>query len=129
MLDYLTLDDARLRRLFAFTERETSLVWFHSVTRLGDFWKFLATNILTKVAQIFGNFLGCCEKHYFVSKNCCGSFLGRVWKNWATFYSNIWSHCVWTTFFLNVNNFLQGTYLHTYLYALTFIASDRKWQK
>ena len=64
-----------------------------SVTRLGNFLKFSATNFLTKVAQIFGNFLGCCEKHYFISKNYCGSFLGIVWKIWATFYSNIWSHC------------------------------------
>ena len=40
-----------------------------SVTRLDDFWKFLATKYLTKVAQILGNFLGCCEKHYFSSKN------------------------------------------------------------
>ena len=30
-----------------------------SVTRLGDFWKFLATNFLIKVAQIFCNFVGC----------------------------------------------------------------------
>ena len=56
-----------------------------SVTRLGDFWKFLATNFLTKVTQIFGNFLGYCEKHYFVSKNSCGSFWGIIWKIWATF--------------------------------------------
>ena len=44
------------------------------VTRLGDFWKFLAKKFLSKVAQIFGNLLGYSEKHYFVSKNCCGSF-------------------------------------------------------
>ena len=35
----------------------------YNVTRLGDFWKFLATNFLTKVTKIFGNFLGYCEKH------------------------------------------------------------------
>ena len=66
-----------------------------SGTRLGDFWKLLATNFLTKVAQIFGNFLGYCEKHYSVSKNCCGSFLDIVWEIWTTFYSNIWSHWTW----------------------------------
>ena len=27
-----------------------------SVTRLGDFWKVLATNFLTKIAQIIGDF-------------------------------------------------------------------------
>ena len=63
-----------------------------SVTRLGDFWKLMPTNFLTKVAQIFGNFLGYCEKHYSVSKNCCGSFLDIVWEIWATFFSNIWSY-------------------------------------
>ena len=29
-----------------------------SVTRLGDFWTFLGTKFLAKVAQIFGNILG-----------------------------------------------------------------------
>ena len=33
-----------------------------SVTRLGAFWKFLMTNLLAKVAQIFGNCLGYFEK-------------------------------------------------------------------
>ena len=37
-----------------------------SVTRLGDFWKFLATNLLTKVAQNIGDFLGYFEKEHFM---------------------------------------------------------------
>ena len=41
---------------------------------------------------MFGNFLGYSEKHYFLSKDCYNSFFGIVWKIWATFYSNIWSH-------------------------------------
>ena len=36
-----------------------------SGTRLGDFRKFLVTNFLTKVAQIFGDFLGFVERHHF----------------------------------------------------------------
>ena len=32
-----------------------------SVTRLGDFWKILVTNFLTKVAQIIEDFLGFLE--------------------------------------------------------------------
>ena len=28
----------------------------NSVTKLGDVWKFLATNFLSKVAQMFGDF-------------------------------------------------------------------------
>ena len=37
-----------------------------SVTRLDEFWKFLATNLLAKVAQNIGDFLGYLEKYYFV---------------------------------------------------------------
>ena len=36
-----------------------------SVTRLGDFWKFSTTNILTKIAQLFEDFLGRFEKENF----------------------------------------------------------------
>ena len=32
------------------------------VSRLGDFWKFLLTNLVTKVAQLFVDFLGYYEK-------------------------------------------------------------------
>ena len=45
------------------------------MTWLGYFWNVLATNFLTKAAQIFGNSLGYFEKHYFLSKNCRGYFL------------------------------------------------------
>ena len=62
------------------------------VTRLGDFWKFWLTNLLTKVAQIFGKFLCYFESHHLFSKNCGSYFFGNYWKFWATFYSNFWSH-------------------------------------
>ena len=42
-----------------------------NVARLGDFWKFLAKRILTKVAQMIGNFQGNLEKPH-----CC-YFLGN----------------------------------------------------
>ena len=38
-----------------------------SVTRFGDFWNFLAINFITKVAQIFGDFLGFFEKHPIIT--------------------------------------------------------------
>ena len=57
-----------------------------SVTRLGDFESF-GKNISSKRSpndwQLFGLF----------RKTCIFYFLGNFWKNWATFYSNIWSHC------------------------------------
>ena len=52
-----------------------------SVTRLGAFWKFSATNMLIKVAQIFNDFEGHFEKHQVLSKTF-----------WATYVE------VWTTF-------------------------------
>ena len=46
--------------------------------QIGRFWMFLATNLLAKVVQIYGIFLGNCKKHYFFNKNCCGSLLVNV---------------------------------------------------
>ena len=39
-----------------------------SVTRLGDFFNFLATNCISKVAPIFGDFLDSCEAIAFNDK-------------------------------------------------------------
>ena len=63
-----------------------------SVTRLGDFWKFLGTKFLAKVAQIFSNNVGLCWKMELFTLNWCGYFLAIFCRNWATFYFNIWSH-------------------------------------
>ena len=38
----------------------------NSMTRLGDFCKFLRTNCSQKIAQIFSNILGYCEKCHFL---------------------------------------------------------------
>ena len=38
------------------------------MTKLGDFWNFLATKFITKVAQMFGDFLGGCENHHFLNQ-------------------------------------------------------------
>ena len=47
------------------------------MTRLGDFWKFLVTNFLTKVAQMYVDFLGYFENFQF-------HFLTTVVTFWAT---------------------------------------------
>ena len=40
------------------------------------------------------DFLVSFEKSHFLNKNSCGYFSGQMLqKNWATFYSIIWSHC------------------------------------
>ena len=61
------------------------MVVIHSVTRLGDFLKFLATKMFfSKVAQKLGDILGYFEK-IFLIKHCCGSFLGNVWGKFCYF--------------------------------------------
>ena len=61
-----------------------------SVTRLGDFWKFVAIKFLTKVAQIIGNFLGYFENHHSYLKTADANFWATFGNIWATFYSNWW---------------------------------------
>ena len=53
---------------------------FNSVTRLGDFWKFLETKLLTKVAQNVGNFLGYFENqnHVTTAASIFGQFLEKI---------------------------------------------------
>ena len=38
-----------------------------SVTKWGSFWKFLAANFISKVAQIFNVYLGYFEQHHFLN--------------------------------------------------------------
>ena len=52
-----------------------------SVTRLGYSWNVLVIKIITKGAQIFGDFLGYFEKQNFESKICCDF-------SWVTFGIN-----------------------------------------
>ena len=83
-----------------------------SVTRLGDFWKFLVTNIPSKVPKIFGDILGylgsgCGSVGRAVASNSKGlqfksshqqTFILNIFcqdgenRIWATFYANIRSH-------------------------------------
>ena len=63
-----------------------------SVIRLGDFCNFLATNFITKVAQMIGNFLGNFENHCILRQIVVATFRAIFGQTWATFYPNIWSH-------------------------------------
>ena len=59
---------------------------FYSVTRLCDFWIFLATKFLTKVAQLFSDFMGYFENHNFQTTTVvAGHIWSPFWKFWATF--------------------------------------------
>ena len=70
-----------------------SVVLMCSVPRLGDFWKYLSTNLLTKVAQTDWCRLGYFEIDRFVLKLLWILF----WQLFETFgllfYSTFWSHC------------------------------------
>ena len=58
-----------------------------SVTRFGYFWK-VWQKILTKVAQIFGNFLGFALKYNFLKNTAVATFWSTfVDKNWLIFNS------------------------------------------
>ena len=64
-----------------------------SVTRLGDFWKFLATKFVKIVAKIICNFLGLFWKPNYYVKTGVATYGATFGNIWATFHSNIWSHC------------------------------------
>ena len=62
--------------------------------QIGRFLKFLATEFLAKVAQIFSNNFGLLWKMDLFTV-----FWATFVDNWATFCSNIWSHwTLWTNF-------------------------------
>ena len=54
------------------------------MTRLGDFLKFLSADILTKVAQIFNNFLGYFENIILKVKTIESTFWATFVENWVT---------------------------------------------
>ena len=59
-------------------DRSPGSVVICSVTRLGDFLKFLATKFQVKEAQMIGNFFGYFEKPHSYLKTALATF-------WATF--------------------------------------------
>ena len=63
---------------------------------VGDFLKFLVTNYLEKVAQMFSDFWVIFKRQFF-SKNWRRHFFGQLSKKLGYFYINIWSHW-WLSF-------------------------------
>ena len=55
------------------------------VTRLGNFWKFLAQNLNSKVAKMFVDFLCYFEKHNSLLKTAVAAFWDNFWKNLGYF--------------------------------------------
>ena len=50
-----------------------------------DIWKFLASNFITKEAQIFGDFLCYFEKWHFLGKNCFDFYIWSTCRNLGYF--------------------------------------------
>ena len=67
-----------------------------SVTGLGDYWIFLATNFTYRSSQKDVDFWGYFEKYHLTKRNCFATICLTFVYIWATFYFNIWSH--WTLF-------------------------------
>ena len=61
--------------------------------QIGRFWNFLVAKFITKVAQMFDDFLGSCEKYQFLYQTGEFTFWATFGKTCANFYFNIWSHC------------------------------------
>ena len=61
-----------------------------SVTRCGNYWKILATNISNKRSPNDWQLFGLLEK--LLWKNCFGYFLGNFLKYLGYFYCKIWSN-------------------------------------
>ena len=62
----------------------------NSVTRLGDFLKFLVLNFLTKVTQKFGDYLAILKTSP-LSQNNCWYFLVNLFLKKGSFSFDIWS--------------------------------------
>ena len=74
------------------TKKTMNEMIMSSVTRMGDFFNFLATNFITKVAQMFSDFLGSCEKHLLFEVKLDRLLLGQLLEKLGLFYFYIWSH-------------------------------------
>ena len=57
-----------------------------SVTILGNFLKYLAKNILTKVAKILVDFWRFLQTSFLNEKNCCDYFWDSFLKIWGQFW-------------------------------------------
>ena len=73
------------------------------MTRLGNLWKFLVTNLPKKVAKLYGDFFWLEWKTSFISLNCCCQFLGYNWKNFGYFlYQHLVTLFIWQNKFYSI---------------------------
>ena len=65
------------------------------MTRLGDFWKFLPTSFLKKVAQIFGDLFANFENHHHCLIQTTVAAFWANFENLGNFLFVASGHTVW----------------------------------
>ena len=65
------------------------LAFCNKCDQIGRFFKVLGEFFVTKVVQLCSDFWVILKNIPFQIKTALATF----WKNWATFYFSIWSHC------------------------------------
>ena len=85
------LGPKRKKTLFAQQHRRRGSIFVgNQCDHIKLFLKFLRHNLCYKRCPKIWLLFGYFNKHYYLRKNW---ILGNVWKNWATVYTYIWSHC------------------------------------
>ena len=107
------LSICRLRKVFLLpyfccSSATQSFVIFQltaNVTRLGDFWKFLVTNFLTKVAQMYVDFLDILKTSIFMDK-----LFRHYWNIFGLLYISVSGHTAHCSLVLTWNYFNSHNY-------------------
>ena len=81
--------------------------------QIGRFLKALGNKFSFQCSPNIWCLFGYFEKHNFISKNYSAYFLDNFCKNWATFYSNHWSHCLHRSSFVHQNKKEDGEEIET----------------
>ena len=86
-----TFIECRRRKSKTFLKIDTQFIWLfvRRKLRFPEPKRHKNSNKSCHKIDIWAIFKNVCLK----LKITCGYFLGNFWKNWITFYSDIWSHC------------------------------------
>ena len=98
----------------------------YSVTRLGDFWKFLATNLLTKVAQKHWWLLGLFWKGYLNVKTAVAYIWVTYGNFWATFLLQYLVTLAICDFWMNP--FVVRIYFKKHILDISQVHDDQKFK-
>jgi len=74
-----------MQKLVAYNFLTFNNLGMNTVTRFGDFYSRCLANFISKVAQIFGFFLGLFKIQYFFKKTDLATFWTRFGYIWSPF--------------------------------------------